>query len=114
MGSDKFRGDPVKLEAAGKHICGERGASYESVTEGTTYEYKTNFLEIYSIIERLVSEDYLDPAAMAIANNIEGYKNELVTMTQTMIDYGNYCFIAADTIVNNQDDIIGSIPGGVN
>ena len=69
-------------------------------------QFKQNVDKIYSTINEMLSSSYMSPAAVAIARQIETYRDELNKMTKTINDYGNYCVNSANTIVRNEQNII--------
>ena len=57
----------------------------------------------------MINSNYLDPAASAIAHEIESYQEDLSKMAQVIEEYGNFCVSASGAVIKNQDDIISSI-----
>ena len=74
-----------------------------------SHEFDENVNKIYQTIGEMVNSNYLDPAARAIAGEIETYRDDLNKMTRVISDYGNFCITASSKVIKNQDNIISSI-----
>ena len=73
-------------------------------------EFKRNVDTIYNTINEMVTQNYLDPASMAIASNIASYRDDLNKMISIIRSYGEFCLTASAKVTNNQDNIISGIP----
>ena len=93
----KFLADPNMLRAKGNEIIDKSN------------EFKDNVNKIYSTINEMVHSNYLDPAARAIAAEIESYREDLDRMTRVIADYGSFCITASSKVIRNQEDIISGI-----
>lgn len=100
--SNVFGADPIELQTKGNRI------------NDVSAQFKENYETIFRTVEEMITNNYLDPAARAIANNIFSYKDELEAMAKTINSYGNYCIMAGNGVIRNQEDIISGIGGGSN
>ena len=95
--ANKFVADPTALRQKGNDIIGKAG------------EFRSNTNKIYSTVQEMINSNYLDPAASAIAHEIESYQEDLSKMAQVIEEYGNFCVSASGAVIKNQDYIISSI-----
>ena len=72
-------------------------------------QFGQNVEKVYATIAEMTGTDYLSPAARAIANQIETYKDDLDKMTKIINDYGQYCLTASNTVDKNEQNIIDSV-----
>ncbi len=92
-----FVANPAALKAEGNKV----------VNQST--EFNKNVEKLYSTVEQLTSSSYVSPAAVAIANDIKSYREDLNKMTAVIRDYGNYLLHAGDTVMKNEQRIIDDI-----
>lgn len=92
-----FVANPAALKAEGNKV----------VNQST--EFNKNVEKLYSTVEQLTSSSYVSPAAVAIANDIKSYREDLNKMTAVIRDYGNYLLHAGDTVMKNEQRIIDEI-----
>lgn len=95
--SNRFVADPYTLRSKGNEIVDK------------SHEFDENVNKIYQTISEMINSNYLDPAARAIANEIESYHDDLNKMTRIIAEYGNFCLTASGKVIRNQDDIISGI-----
>lgn len=93
----KFVANPQILRLKGKEML------------DTASEFSRNVDLIYKTINEMTTSNYLDPAARAIANEIESYHDDLNRMTAIIGNYGNFCINVSVKVINNQDDIISKL-----
>ncbi len=98
--SNRFVAQPDVLKMEGNSILDK------------SQQFAQNVDKIYSTINEMVQSSYVSPAAVAIAKQIESYKEDLLKMTRTIDNYGTYCVNAANTITRNEGNIIDSVSGG--
>lgn len=72
-------------------------------------KFRKNVEDMYSSIDKMVHSSYLSPEAVAIANEIAKYREDLNYMQKTIENYGTFCKNASTKVMKNQDDIISSI-----
>ncbi len=89
-----FSISPVELSASGKKLL-ENAESF-----------KTNSENIFKTVDEMVHSDYISPEAMAIANQIYSYSEDLTRMCKTIARYGQFCITSSGKIETTQDDII--------
>ena len=89
-----FSISPVELTASGKKLL-ENAESF-----------KTNSDNIFKTVDEMVQSDYISPEAMAIANQIYSYKDDLARMCSTINRYGSFCITSSGKIEITQDEII--------
>lgn len=89
-----FSISPVELSASGKKLL-ENAESF-----------KTNSENIFKNVDEMVHSDYISPEAMAIANQIYSYSEDLTRMCKTIARYGQFCITSSGKIETTQDDII--------
>ena len=92
-----FSISPVELSASGKKLL-ENAESF-----------KTNSENIFKTVDEMVHSDYISPEAMAIANQIYSYSEDLTRMCKTIARYGQFCITSSGKIEATQDDIISRI-----
>ncbi len=93
----RFVGNPEVLKARGTAIVNQGELFLENVNK------------VYSILGDMISNEYLDPAANAIAKEIEGYHDDLNNMAKIIAEYGGFVSKAAVVIRNNQNSIIENV-----
>lgn len=89
-----FRISPTVLTASGNKLI------------ENSNEFKTNSDNVFKTVEEMVHSDYISPDAIAIAREINSYKDELMRMVNTMNRYGEFCITSSNKIERTQDDII--------
>ena len=92
-----FSISPVELTASGKKLLDN------AVT------FKTNSENIFKTVDEMIHSDYISPEAMAIANQIYSYSDDLTRMCQTIARYGKFCITSSSKIEATQDDIISRV-----
>lgn len=93
----RFTADPDVLRVKGDQIVDQ------------SLQFKKNVENIFSTVNEMVRSNYLSPEALAIAKEIEGYRNDLDMMTRIIDQYGNFCKTASTKVIKHQDDVISSI-----
>lgn len=93
----RFVADPYTLRTKGNEIIDESRAFTE------------NNNKIYETIEEMINNNYIDPAARAIAAEIMSYRDDLETMAKIINNYGEFYIAASNKVIRNQDNIISSI-----
>ena len=93
----KFTADPDVLRLKGDQIIDQ------------SLQFKKNVEKIFNTVNEMVHSNYLSPEAVAIAREIESYRNDLDMMTRIIDQYGNFCKIASNKVIRNQDDVIAGI-----
>lgn len=89
-----FSISPVALTASGKKLL-ENAESF-----------KNNSDNIFKTVDEMIHSDYISPEAMAIANQIYSYSDDLTRMCNTISRYGQFCITSSGKIETTQDDII--------
>lgn len=92
-----FTADPQELELNVTKI--KNGAE----------EFTVCIDEIYNTVNEMVTNDYISPEAKEIANKIEGYKTDVLSLRNIMANYGNFLTATASTVRANQENIIQEI-----
>lgn len=92
-----FTADPQGLELNGTKI--KNGAE----------EFTVCIDEIYNTVNEMVTNDYISPEAKEIANKIEGYKTDVLSLRNITANYGNFLTATASTVRANQENIIQEI-----
>lgn len=77
--------------------------------ENQAQQFAVNVEKIYKTVEEMISSDYLSPEAVAIANEIKSYREDLNAMTRKISNYGVFCKRASDKVLRNQVNIIDGI-----
>lgn len=93
----QFVADPQTLRVKGMAI------------ENQAEEFAKNIKQIYSIINEMITSNYLDPAARAIATDIETYHTDMDRMAAIIKSYADFCIRASRKVINNQDEIISRL-----
>ena len=68
--------------------------------------FKANSENIFKTVDEMIHSAYISPEAMAIANKIYGYSEDLKRMYDTMERYGMFCQTSAAKMERNQAEII--------
>lgn len=89
-----FSISPVELTASGKKLL------------ENSETFKTNSENIFKTVDEMIHSDYISPEAMAIANQIYSYSDDLERMCKTIGRYGQFCITSSSKIEATQDDII--------
>ena len=89
-----FSISPYELAASGK----KQSDNAES--------FATNSENIFKAVDEMIHSDYISPEAMAIANQIYSYSEDLKRMCNTISRYGKFCVTASGKTLQNQEDII--------
>ena len=89
-----FSISPVALTASGKKMI-ENAESF-----------KTNSDNIFKAVDEMIRSDYISTDALAIANEINSYRDDLARMCSTIGRYGQFCITSSSKIEATQDDII--------
>lgn len=92
-----FSISPVELTASGKKLL------------DNAETFKTNSENIFKTVDEMIHSDYISPEAMAIANQIYSYSDDLTRMCQTIARYGKFCITSSSKIEATQDDIISRV-----
>ena len=92
MGEFKF--SPMEVMESGKKLT----QNAES--------FKENSENIFKTVDEMIHSAYISPEAMAIANKIYSYSEDLKRMYNTMERYGTFCQTATAKMIRNQEDII--------
>lgn len=95
--SNRFVADPYTLRNKGSEIIDK------------SQEFGENINKIYQTVNEMINSNYLDPAARAIAQEIETYRDDLDKMTKVIAEYGNFCLTASSKVIKNQDNIISRL-----
>lgn len=72
-------------------------------------EFDNNSKKIFEVVNEMVVSDYSSPEAVAIANEIRSYQDDLIQMRNAMSGYGDFCINASNLVINNQNDIMSRI-----
>lgn len=72
-------------------------------------EFSRNAKKIFDTVNEMITSNYSSPEAVAIANEIKSYQDDLENMQRAINNYGEFCKIAGTKVVRNQEDIISSI-----
>ena len=72
-------------------------------------EFKRNSEKIFETVNEMITSNYSSPEAIAIANEIRSYQNDIENMERAISNYGDFCKNAASKVVRNQENIISSI-----
>ena len=78
---------------------------------GKSQEFEDNAKKIFATVEEMVTSNYTSPEAIAIAKEIESYRDDLENMKRAVENYGQFCITAGAKVIRNQDNIISSIGG---
>ena len=71
--------------------------------------FRENVEKVFKTVNEMVNSSYLSPEAVAIANEIQSYRDDLNNMTKIIENYGQYCLNASSKVIKNQEEIISSI-----
>ncbi len=93
----RFTADPPVLIREGIGIK-EVDSSFDPTVE-----------DVYTIIDELISKDYLSPEALKIANKIRDKKPTLKNMAKTIDQYGEFGIHAGNKVIDNQERISSQI-----
>lgn len=77
--------------------------------EGQSREFGSNGKKIFDTVEEMITSNYSSPEAVAIANEIRSYQDDLESMQRAIANYGEFCKIAGNKVIRNQENIISSI-----
>ena len=72
-------------------------------------EFRENGKKIFDTVEEMITSNYSSPEAVAIANEIRSYQDDLENMQMAITNYSEFCKIAGNKVVRNQENIISSI-----
>ena len=89
-----FSISPYELAASGKKLS------------DNAESFATNSENIFKAVDEMIHSDYISPEAMAIANQIYSYSEDLKRMCSTIDRYGKFCVTASGKTLQNQEDII--------
>lgn len=89
-----FSISPYELAASGKKLS------------DNAESFATNSENIFKAVDEMIHSDYISPEAMAIANQIYSYSEDLKRMCNTISRYGKFCVTASGKTLQNQEDII--------
>ena len=95
--SNRFAAQPEILKTEGNEILDK------------SERFAQNVNKIYATIEEMLKSSYMSPAAVSIAREIEGYREDLGKMTKVIRNYGNYCVKSAGIINKNESNIIDNV-----
>lgn len=93
----KFVADPGTIRTKGIEI------------DKQAEQFSKNVESIYNTVEQMVNSDFLSPDARAIAEEIKGYKGDLIAMTRAIREYATFCSNTSNKIIRNQENNIDSI-----
>lgn len=93
----RFVANPDVLRTKGNEIINE------------SQQFKQNVEKVFQTVNEMINSNYLDPAAIAIAREIESYRDDLNQMIRIIEDYGTFCLNASSRVIRNQDNIISEI-----
>ena len=72
-------------------------------------EFASNAKKILDTINEMVTSNYCSPEALAIANVIRNYQDDLESMRRAIVRYSEFCKISSTKTVRNQENIISNI-----
>ena len=65
-----------------------------------------NVKKMYDTLHRMVTSNYVSPAAKALAVKIDTYHDDMDAMTKIIGDYSTFCMTASNKVVKNEESII--------
>ena len=72
-------------------------------------QFLKNVNDIYSEVNNMVTNNYVSPDAVAIANEIETYHGSMNMMGKIFRDYANFCVRAGNEVYRTQNSIIDEL-----
>lgn len=93
----KFGANPEVLRTKGNEVLEE------------SKSFGQNVEKVYQTVNEMINSDYLSPEAVAMANEIQSYRDDLNKMTKIIEDYGQFCINASSSVIRNQENIIDGI-----
>lgn len=93
----KFGANPEIIRAKGNEVLEE------------SRRFAQNVDKVYQTVNEMINSDYLSPEALAMANEIQSYKDDLVKMTRIIEQYGQFCLNTSSKVIRNQETIIEGI-----
>lgn len=93
----KFGANPDVIRTKGNEIVEE------------SRRFKENVEKVYQTVNEMIQSDYLSPEAVAMANEIQSYRDDLNKMTRIIEDYGQFCINTSSKVIRNQETIIEGI-----
>ena len=93
----KFGMDPIQLRRIGDNILTQ------------SQNFGQNADKIFQTVQEMVNSNYLSPEALAMAREIEKYKDDLNSMKNIIARYGNACIESSARLIQNQDNIMSGL-----
>lgn len=93
------------------------GISPETVNElGKTMSKKSEefnqlITNLYTTVDKMVTNFYVSPDAEVLAKRIEAYKNKLIGIRNTIASYGVYCQSTTNIVYDHQDNLSNDLRG---
>ena len=92
-----FTADPIVLDSKGKALLDE------------AISFKKEVDRVYECVHEMANSSYLSPESMALANKIDTFRDDLVSMGNLIDNYGKFCISSSRKVMRNQDEIISEI-----
>ena len=74
-------------------------------------EFKSEYEKMFLVVDSLVGSEWSSPAATTVANKIVEQRPNLEDMYKAICSYSSYCTKAANTVEENEDNIVTGVGG---